>query len=172
MNKILKFLFVILLVVLLGEVFYLFYSNSLNQKKNSIVVVPTILPTILPTTNPTISQTETSKIKYVDDWMNKFTNFISSSVITSNGILNKIIEVNDNKHGIKIVLSSNDDSKQYEFYYNDDNINEINYYEQKDGSKIKMDKNSLKKEDNITIIETYKSLDGQPNTKINVEVIR
>lgn len=167
MNKILKFLFVILFVVLLGEMIYLFYSNSINQKRNSNANIPTNVPNII----PTINQAEKKKINYIDDWMNKFDNFVTSSVITSNGTLNKIIDVEDNKHGIKIMLN-NSDSKQYGFYYNDDNINELNFYEQKAEDKVKIDKGLLKQGDKITIIETYKSLDGKPNTKIIIEVIK
>jgi len=172
-NKILIVIFIVLFVVLGVElVFLFFYTNKrpASIKENPITTEKiSLIPTNI-VVSQNLDEVKKKNLEY-DNWMEKF-QFLSSSIITSKGFIQRIDTAVDNKNGIKITLSNKNKTKSYVFYYNDDNTETLKYFDQLNGQKKEIELDSLNLGDYIMIQETYQSLPDKPATKIKIEIAK
>jgi hypothetical protein len=153
-SKILKVIFVVLFVVLLGEVGYFFYSSR-NQ------VTPSLTKEIETVPVPTVIKRNGKKA--VDDrtieQIKNFNSGVLKKSILQNTYSGKIIEIatngnnlNNNIHYGFMIRLMGDNDETNTFYYNDEEVEKIKVL--KVGSQKALTIADLKKEDSVVIDET------------------
>ncbi|MGB9883543.1 MAG: hypothetical protein ACPLRN_03470 [Microgenomates group bacterium] len=171
-EKLLKIVFGILFLVLLGEIGYLIYTFNQNQKKISS------LPIITQSVNQTQPQTNINSNPAYSNKTIESLSYLKKNIVTSsileNNYQGKIIEIDnqegylqkeDFKYVFKIRIENQDDTNS--FYFNKDELEKINVYD-KNNQKMSID--TLKIGDFVSIKEKLNLLEDPNNNLVSFDI--
>lgn len=170
-NKILTFVFVILFVVLLGEIGYLFYTS---QQKSALSKNQTSLNQDTKDSSLTLSPGENGEQAVVNNvlaYVSKFRLGILKTSVLKNHYEGKIIEMENKRNNkppdnsLKLRFTSLDGSENTIFYNFDEINNKMSVFRTKQSEKAeKISVDDLKVDDSIWIDEELNLLDNDLNS--------
>ena len=162
-NKILAGIFSILLIVIVGEVIYFYFTKN----------TPTITNVYRSSqASPTPSNPQ-KRFQSYTDWLNKLRSILESSIMIdeSKGTIADI-ERGTNTKGefTKILVTGKKGSHSFYFYQNDLNITTVMQTTQTSSEETNASFADLQKGRNITIRETYNLLPIEPK-RVDIKII-
>lgn len=179
-SKLLKIIFVILLLVAGGELAYFFYiqvvkipseeksltTNTINRILTSFLEKATVKPK-----NTTLIPLDERTKEYIE-WLKKRDSVMVSSVMTdqSEGEISEIGTIGSLDKGYKLKISVKGKS-QYSFYFKDNELPLIKTVQLKTKNEEPIGLNTLKTGDRVIIEETFDTM-GETVRRIETKIIK